>query len=351
VKANDQQDAQRLEELLDRAEGLGRRLRFDDLRELARMYRLDSARLAILRSRRSGDPDEIRYLNALCVRAYSYLRVEPPRKLRFGHFFMADFPATLGATAWLQGFTAMLTLVGVLLGVTLVAGNPGALYACISPSMYPSQQIEELANSAQQRAEFLRHKPAAFGLKSVFSASLFVHNTQVGLASFATGILAGVPTVILVIYNGLTLGAFAWIFSRDSAWLEFWAWLLPHGIPELLAINLCSTGGLLIAKAVLAPGRAGTASALRAAAGPALELVVASLPLFFVAAGIESFLRQSTLSTGARYAAAATAVAAIVGYILYVRWLARRRSRYDLDWLLKGARLAVPQDNDSAPAP
>src|ERR1700674_2737877 len=82
MNALDQQASQRLEELLDRAERLGRRLPLDDLRELARMYRLNSARLAILRSRRSMDPDEIRYLNALCVRAYGHLLVAPPSKLR-----------------------------------------------------------------------------------------------------------------------------------------------------------------------------------------------------------------------------------------------------------------------------
>ena len=130
---------------------------------------------------------------------------------------------------------------------------------------------------------------------------------------------------------------------------DFWAWLLPHAIPELLAITLCSTAGLLIAKAVLAPGRAGTAAALRAAATPALELVIASVPLFIVAAAIESFLRQSTLSTAARFAAAAIAVASIVTYIWYVRRLARMPA-VDLGWLFTEARPDELRDSDSAPA-
>jgi uncharacterized membrane protein SpoIIM required for sporulation len=351
VNTRDQQASQRLEELIDRAEGLGRPLPFDELRELARTYRLSSARLAILRSRWHTDPDEIRYLNALCVRALSYLRVGPRGKLRWGRFFMADLPATLAATAWLQAVTAMLMLAGALIGVTVVAGNPAALYACIPANMYPPERLEQLADSSAQRAEFLQHTQIAFGLKSIFSASLFVHNVQVGLASFATGILAGVPTVILVVYNGLTLGAFAWIFSRDPAWPAFWAWILPHGILELLAVNLCSTGGLLIARAVIVPGRAGRADAIHAATKPAVALVVAALPLFAIAAGIESFLRQSSLSTGARYAAAIASVAGIVGYIWYVRRLAQRRSQRELDWLLTAGRPGESQGSGSALAP
>jgi uncharacterized membrane protein SpoIIM required for sporulation len=350
VNARDQQASERLEELIDRAEGVGRRLPFDDLRELARMYRLNSARLAILRSRRHTDPDEIRYLNTLCVRAYSYLRVAPPGKLRWGRFFMADFPATLAATARLQALAAMLLIAGIWVGATMVSRNPAALHACIPANMYPPQRLEQLADSAAQRAEFLKHSQVAFGLKSIFSASLFVHNVRVGLESFATGILAGVPTVLLVFYNGLSLGAFGWIFSRDSQWLTFWAWILPHGIPELLAVNLCSTGGLLIARAVIAPGRGGRAAALRDATEPALELVVAALPLFAIAAGIESFLRQSSLSTGARYVAAIVAVVGIAGYTWYVLRLVRRQSKSELDWLLRAGLPDESQDNDSAPA-
>src|SRR5207237_3306240 len=131
------------------------------------------------------------------------------------------------------------------------------------------------------------------GLQSISPVGLVVPTTGVGLLSFATGILAGVPTLMLILCSGVTLGAFAWIFSRDDGWPTFWAWLLPHAIPELLAVTLCSAGGLLIAKAVVAPGRRGIAFSLRAAAQPALEMVAASLPLFIVAAAIESFLRQS----------------------------------------------------------
>jgi uncharacterized membrane protein SpoIIM required for sporulation len=340
----------RLEALLDDAERAGGRLSFDDVRELAHLYRLNSAHLAVLRSRES-DPEALRYLNALCVRAYTHLQLTPPRReTQLGRFYFARFPATLAATAWLQGLVAMILLTGGLIGATIVAQNPANIYAAIPSAMYPADDLDRLVNSAADRQTFLAHTPVVFGIKSVFSASLLVHNTGIGFLSFATGILAGVPTIMLVLYNGITLGAFAWIFSRDAAWPIFWAWLLPHAIPELLGITLCSTAGLLIAKAVLAPGRRTTAAALREAATPALELVTASVPLFIVAAALESFLRQSLLSTAARFAVAAFAVASIVTYIWYVHRLALRRPVPDFGWLLKEARPDESPGSDSAPA-
>ncbi|HVN29463.1 MAG TPA: stage II sporulation protein M, partial [Candidatus Binataceae bacterium] len=284
MNAADREIRARLEARLDAAERRGGHLSFDELRDLAHLYRLGSAQLALLRSRRH-DPEAMRYLNALCVRAYTHLQVAPMRReTPLRRFYFARLPATLAATAWMQALLAVVLLAGALTGATLVAHDPGNIYAAIPSAMYPADNLERLVNSHAEREKFLERTPVAFGIKSIFSASLFVHNTGIGFLAFATGILAGVPTIILVFYNGITLGAFAWIFSRDANRLIFWAWLLPHAIPELLAIVLCAVAGLLVARAVLAPGRIGVAAALQQAAGPALELVIAAVPLFVVAA-------------------------------------------------------------------
>jgi hypothetical protein len=107
---------------------------------------------------------------------------------------------------------------------------------------------------------------------------------------------------------------------------------------------------LLIARAVLAPGRRGITAALRDASTPALELVAASVPLFIVAAAIESFLRQSSISTVARFAAAAIALASIVTYAWYVRRLAARLPAVDLEWLVIEAPPDESPGSGSAPA-
>lgn len=337
---------QRLEELLDRAERIARPLSFGELRELAHLYRVCSARLAIQRSR-ANDPAAARYLNALCVRAYTHLQVTTPPRRRVRKFFYADFPITLAATARVQAIAALILLAGAIVGATVVASRPAALYAFIPSWMYPADELEQFESSRQARIDFLSHTSMAAGTKSLFSAGLFVHNMQTGLMAFATGILAGVPTILIVFENGLILGAFAWLFSRGGTTLSFWAWLLPHAIPELLAVTLCASGGLLIARAVIAPGRRTVGAALSEAVRPALQMVAASVPLFIVAAAIESFLRQSTLSAGTRYGAAALAVAAIASYALFVRALVRRHPAVDLEWLLRADSPDAPRDIDS----
>lgn len=343
------QSSEQLEQLLERVEAAPGHLSFDDTRELARLYRVCAAQLAVMRSR-GRDPEAIRYLNALCVRAYTRLQVEPIQRRRLPDFFFADFPKVLAATAWLQLMVAVIMIGGAVAGASIVSENPAALYDCIPAAFYPSAQLETLMESHEARADFLKHRSEEFGMKSIFSASLFTHNLSVGILSFAVGVLAGIPTLILVFYNGLTLGAFAWLFSRDSLGPTFWAWMLPHAIPELLGITLCSTAGLMLAKAVLAPGRQSVGAALKAAGRPALEMVAASVPLFVAAAFIESFVRQSMLSTPARFVAAGIALGSIVSYVVYVAWQSRRPLPPDLAWLLRQEQRRGLPDIDSARA-
>ncbi|MGH7246717.1 MAG: stage II sporulation protein M, partial [Pseudomonadota bacterium] len=213
--ARDLQVRDRMEAILDRIERPGKAGSFDEIRELAHLYRLNSARLAILRSR-NADPEAVRYLNALCVRGFTHLQVTAPQPRRPGRFFVTDFPATLAATARLQMMVAALLVAGAIVGAAMVAGNPAALYVCIPGWMYPADELQQLASSHAVRLQFLGHQSMGLGIKSIFSAGLFIHNTEVGMMAFATGILAGVPTLLLVFYNGLTLGAFASIFSHDD---------------------------------------------------------------------------------------------------------------------------------------
>jgi hypothetical protein len=75
---------------------------------------------------------------------------------------------------------------------------------------------------------------------------------------------------------------------------------------------------------VVAPSRAGRVPSLRAAASDALALVFAALPLFVVAALIESFVRQSLLSTASRFMVAGGVTLLLVAYVALVTHLARR---------------------------
>ncbi len=342
----------RLEVLIGNAERLRLRgLAFDDLRELGRLYRIAASRLARQRSR-GDDPEAIRYLNALCVRAFALLYTRQPGGVSRRRL-LRRIGAALARTWRAQALAWALLAAGGVIGCALALRDDQALYVLVPESLgYEGAGLERLAHSPEARAEFLARGRLSLGHGAFFGSSLFAHNTRIGLLSFATGILAGVPTVLLQTYNGLTLGAFASIFLRDPWPVPFAAWLLPHALPELTAITLCAAAGLLLGAAVVAPGRAGRARALRDAVDPALLLFLASLPLFAIAAAIEGFVRDSALGTAPRLAIAAGFALLLLLELLSLRYLDRRRPR-ELRWLeelIAPLRSETP-GSGSAPAP
>lgn len=329
--------ARRLEELLARADA-EKALSFDDTRALAQLYRLNAARLSQLRQH-GHDPDAVRALNALCVRAYTLVHALPRRPVRGRALFLAELPRALARTMHLQLLSAALLLCGGLLGARVASLDPETLPALVPMAMYSADALAQLATSDAARERFLTRREVGAAEKSMFGASLFANNTRVGVLAFATGPLAALPTLLLLLYNGVTLGAFCAIFVGTAQSVAFLAWIVPHGIPELLAIVLCASGGLAMGIAIVAPGRAGRLASLRAAAREAVLLVLAALPLFVLAAVIESFVRQSLWSTPLRFVVAGAVCAALAAYVWKVRALARRELRVDTGFL---DRLVAP---------
>ncbi len=142
--------------------------------------------------------------------------------------------------------------------------------------------------------------------KSLFASFLFTHNLKVGLVAMSLGVLAGVPTVLLMLYNGMILGAFLSVYMKAGLGLEVWAWILPHGITELTATVLCGGVGLVLSRAVISPGLKTRAEALVDAGAEAGRTAIGVAGMLVMAAFIESFVRQSHLTTNERllYAAA-----------------------------------------------
>jgi len=332
VPAADERTAT-FEALLDRTERLRPAgLHFDELATLATLYRSHLARLARLRAAGNDQP-ALRHLNALCVRAHTLLHVEPREAGGMRRALLVELPRALGRT-WAALVVAWALLgVGIAVGLMLGLTDVTAVHAILPDGMgYGPDGLDRLLGSPNARREFFERHAVTPGHNAVFGSFLFTHNTRVGLLAFASGILAGIPTVLLQLYNGLLLGAFSAIFVRDQhPWL-YLAWILPHGIPELTAICLCVAGGLVLGAAVAVPGRRTRARALRESVHSALLLFGGAVPLFLVAALTESFVRESLLGTVARLGVAGAYAAVLGSGFAWVRRCAARLPP-DTAWL------------------
>jgi uncharacterized membrane protein SpoIIM required for sporulation len=299
-------DWDELEQLLRRARHSVRQLGPEELNRLDVLYRRVAIHLAQVRTRTRDERLAV-YLNGLAGAAHSVIYLPPRQRVigKIGAFAAYGFARTI-ARNWRYHLASALVLVaGAFLAYHACTHDVLAAYALLPPG-----DPRQPGATQEQLLEVLRGgREHGGGYKSAFASFLFTHNLQVGLISMGLGVLAGVPTVLLLLYNGMMLGAFVALHVQAGIGLEMWAWILPHGITELSAIVLCGGVGLMLGRAAVSPGLKTRAQSLVDAGSEAARTAVGIAGMLLIAAFIESFVRQSHLSTAARLTfAALTAV-------------------------------------------
>jgi uncharacterized membrane protein SpoIIM required for sporulation len=155
--------------------------------------------------------------------------------------------------------------------------------------------------------------------QAAFSSFLFTHNIQVAFLAFALGITAGIGTAIMLFSNGVLLGALAWVYASKGLSGWFWAWILPHGIPEISAICIAGAAGFVIARGLVAPKGLTRREAVRKEALTAVKLLLGTLALFVLAGCIEGTISQihpPRLSVGFKIGFALVVGSGVYAYLM-----------------------------------
>jgi len=301
-----------LEAILAQVERRG--VRSLSARELTRLPTLHRAALSSLSVARaiSLDRNVVEYLESLSTRAH-FAVYGTKRHLRdaLGEFFARRLPRTVRRHAVHLAIAAAVLALGAVAGHLLVRADSERYYSLVSHEMASGRDPGASTHSLRE-ALYSRDHDA--GSLSAFASFLFTNNARVGMLAFALGFAAGVPTLVLLAVNGLTLGAFSALYASRGLAVELWAWLLPHGIPELSAVVFCGAGGLVLAEALVFPGRHTRRANLGIRGREAAVLFVGAALLLLVAAVIEGVFRQTVHDVSARYALAATSLVAGIGY-------------------------------------
>ena len=313
-------DWDQLEQLLRKAKRSPRRLSPLELSQLDLLYRRACVQLAQVNARTS-DADLLGYLNELVARAHSLIYL-PPRTgvlSGCGNFVARGFPRLILRTWQFHAVSLCLLVLGFSLGYWSSLSDPMIAYSLLpaNDSRVPGADREDLLEALRSGRD------GGQGEKTLFASFLFQHNFKVGLTAMATGVLLAIPTTFLMLYNGMMLGAFTSVHHEKGIYAEFWAWLLPHGITELSAIVLCGGMGLMMGWAVIAPKYSTRKESIRRVGGEIAKMAVGVGLMLVFAAVVESFVRQSQLSTAARLAFAG---GTLLFWVLYLVLAGRSES-------------------------
>lgn len=301
---------ERLDALVRRIEKRSvRALSDDDLLALPLLYRSALSSLSVARET-SLDRALVTYLEQLCTRAYFQLYGVPSSALsQLGRFFAHSWPAAI-RSLWRETLVSfLLTVAAAIVGYVLVRQAPAWFFALVG---------EGMAGGRDPSASVATLKATLYGkhddMLTTFAAYLFTHNAQIAIFAFALGFAFAVPTAMLIVYNGLTLGAFLAVFVPKGLGAGFVGWLMIHGTTELFAIILSGAAGFRIGTAIAFPGRRSRGDAAVAAGRTGAVAMAGTVVMLSVAGLLEGIGRQTVTNDGARYA---IGLAMLAGWLLY----------------------------------
>ncbi|WP_443751171.1 stage II sporulation protein M [Asticcacaulis solisilvae] len=303
-----QGDWKALNAALDKVDskGLGQ-FSIDEILNLPVLYRSAMSSLSMAQSI-SLDRNMITYLQALCARAYVYIYGPHTRfKDVLSSFFLRAWPQSirkLAAELWLAFFV---TVLGVVIGWLLCAHDSSWYHVFISPM---EAQGRDVGASVKDLRDTLGGADKDQAL-SPFAVFLMTHNTQVSIMAFAVGALFGLPTLLVLMQNGITMGAMLWLFSSKGLGVDFAAWLTIHGTTEMSAIIIAGACGFHIGRRLMFPGDRSRKAALTEA-GRLTGTVMIGVALMLTVAGcLEGIGRQTITLTAARIA---------IGVVMLILW-------------------------------
>jgi uncharacterized membrane protein SpoIIM required for sporulation len=319
-RADREEDWARLEAILDRVERKSpKALDDDDLFALPVLYRATLSSLSVARAT-SLDRGMIDYLEGLSLRAYLYIYgIERSIGTRIAQFFLIDWPAAIRAL-WIETLVAFALLAaGTAAGFLLVQSDPAWFNALMPGDMGQGRGPEASAKALKD----IIYSTEGNSFLGPFAAQLFTHNSQISLLCFALGFAFGIPTMMLVIYNGAMIGALMQVYVAKGLGIELAAWLAIHGTTELYAIILSAAAGFRIGTAIAFPGAKSRMSAARQAGQTGATVMVGVVIMLAIAGLLEGFARQLVNTETFRFAIGGTMMIIWLSYFYLLR-LAKR---------------------------
>ena len=138
----------------------------------------------------------------------------------------------------------------------------------------------------------------AVGEQATLAGRILANNIRVSLASFGGGLLAGVGTAAMLVYNGALIGAVAGLTVEAGRTAPFLSLVAPHGILELSVIAVSGAAGFTVGRALVKPGPRPRRIAVRLALRRGAEMVLGTMPWFVVAGVVEGFVTTTSLPLG-----------------------------------------------------
>lgn len=229
------------------------------------------------------------YLNGLAVRLHHHIyRNRRTPRGRFITFWRDEVPLAMAATRRQLLISFVVFATAMLVGAISARHDP-TFVRLIMGDGYVDMTLDNIRQG----------KPmAVYGTSSEGSMFLgiTINNVRVSLLCFAAGLFASLGTGLILLFNGIMVGAFQYFFHEQGVLRESLLTIWVHGTLEISAIVVAGSAGLAMGNAFLFPGTYTRMESFRHGARLGLKVVIGLVPVFIVAGFLESYVTRHALT-------------------------------------------------------
>ncbi len=229
------------------------------------------------------------YLNGLAVRLHQHIhRNERTPRGRFITFWRDEVPLAMAATRRELLLSFVVFATAMLIGALSARHDP-TFVRLIMGDHYVDMTLENIRKGEPM---------AVYGSsdEGMMFLGITTNNIRVSMLCFAAGLLAGLGTAYILLFNGIMVGAFQWFFHAHGVLRESVMSIWMHGTLEISAIVIAGAAGLVLGNGMLFPGTYTRVERFRHNARLGIKVVMGLVPIFILAGFIESFLTRHALT-------------------------------------------------------
>lgn len=228
------------------------------------------------------------YLNNLTQRVLDSMRTTE-EKFSFGkikYFFQHILPFEIYRSRKAFLVSLSVFVIALLIGVISSIHNPEF------PAIILGQEYIDITNENINNGD-----PMAI-YKDEDKTSMFfgitTNNIKVSFLAFVLGLIGSIGTIIVLLSNGIMVGAFQYFFYSKGLFLTSFLTIWIHGTIEISAIIIAGAAGIILGNGLLFPKTYNRSTSLQVSAMRALRILLGTVPLFIIAGLLESFVTRLT---------------------------------------------------------
>lgn len=227
----------------------------------------------------------IQYLNKLALSLHTRIyKNKKEKKSRFKEFWWYEVPAAMRAGHRELLYSFLVFVIAIAIGAFSCMVDEDFVRLILGDG-YVNMTLDNI-NSGDPMGVYRSHDS-----NSMF-AGIATNNVRVSFLAFALGILSSLMTGYILFQNGIMVGAFQTFFiQKGLGWISF-STIFLHGALELSAIVIAGAAGMILGNAWMFPGTYSRIESLGKGARRSLKVIIGLVPVFIVAAVIESYITR-----------------------------------------------------------